>query len=63
MTFHHKFVTTFKKISPTPAQPELYQSLLWLIFILAKQNMQVQNQNDIIEVTCLIASTFIYYVE
>ena len=48
MTFHHKFVSTFRKIKPSLNQLELSQSLLWLIFILAKQNMTIQNQNDII---------------
>jgi hypothetical protein len=62
MTFHHKFAATLKKIKPVPQQSELSQSLLWLIFILAKQGMNSQNQNDIIEVTCLIASVFIYYI-
>lgn len=39
MTFHHKFVSTFKKIKPTPNQSDFSQSLLWLIFILTKQSI------------------------
>lgn len=61
MTFHHKFVSTFKKIKPSALQPELSQSLLWLIFIWVKQSISPEVQNDIIEMTCLIAATFIFY--
>lgn len=63
MTFHHKFVSTFKKLRPLSVQFEYSQSLLWLIFIYMKQNTNNQIQNDIIEMTCLIANVFIYYCE
>lgn len=59
MTFHHKFAATFKKIKPYHGDSALFQSLLWLIFIICKQRL---SETDIIDSTCLIASTFIYFV-
>ena len=61
LTFNNKFISTFQKIKPISEDASLEQSLLWLVFILAKKILFV-NKSDIIDTTCLIAITFIYYL-
>ena len=62
MTFHHKFVSTFLKIKPSHPDESIARSLLWLIFILNKQSLHATT-DDIIEATCLMAASFIYYLK
>ena len=62
MTFHHKFASTFKKIKTIQGDSVLVQSLLWLLFITCKQRLPLGHETDIIESTCLIASSFIYFL-
>lgn len=38
------------------------QSLLWLIFIICKQRLPTGHETDIIDSTCLVANTFIYFM-